>query len=116
METVTVTENGIPAVALDGAVKLRIACGVAQPSVIENAIAIVSTQTLRAGAALVAARQNAVGIVNMEATARTGIWHRKDQAEPSKLSSETGRLGATLKSADGVYPNGHRFQTSVRKR
>ena len=68
METVTVTVNGIPAVALEGAVKLRIACGVAQPSVIENAIAIVSRQTLRAGAALVAAsRQDAVGIVMVEA-------------------------------------------------
>lgn len=63
-----VTVNGTPAVALEGAVKLRIACGVAQPSVIENAIVIVSMQTLRAGAALVApSRQDSVRSVIMEA-------------------------------------------------
>ena len=31
MDTVTVTVNGTPAVAVGGAVKFRIACGVAQP-------------------------------------------------------------------------------------
>jgi len=46
--TVTITENGKPAVAVGGAVKASIACGVAQPNVIDIAIAALNVLSRRA--------------------------------------------------------------------
>ena len=46
--TVTITVNGEPAVAVEGAVKSSIACGVAQPNVIDIAIAAVNALSRRA--------------------------------------------------------------------
>jgi hypothetical protein len=43
--TVTVTVKGEPAVEVDGAVKLRIACGVPQPNVTDIAIAAVKAHS-----------------------------------------------------------------------
>ena len=47
--TVTVTVKGEPAVAVDGAVKLRFACGVPQPHVTDIAIAAVKVLSRGAG-------------------------------------------------------------------
>lgn len=44
--TVTITVNGEPADAVEGAVKSSIACGVAQPNVIDIAIAVVNALSL----------------------------------------------------------------------
>src|SRR5579864_1024461 len=46
--TLTVTVKGEPAVTVEGAVKLRIACGVAQPKVIDTATIAVNAQSRRA--------------------------------------------------------------------
>ena len=54
--TVTITVNGEPAVAAEGAVKSSIACGVAQPSVIDIAIAAVNALSRRADGCLPVSR------------------------------------------------------------
>ena len=49
---VTVTVKGEPAVAVEGAEKLRIACGLPQPNVIDIATAVVNRHSRRVNAAI----------------------------------------------------------------
>lgn len=54
---VTVTVKGEPAIALEGIVILRVACGVPQPNVTNPATAVLSTQGLSVASAVLTPRR-----------------------------------------------------------
>ena len=71
--TVTVTVKGVPAVAVEGAVKLRTACGVAQPNVIEIAIAAINAHKRRAPDAFTVPKGTSIEVV-AAGTTELDVW------------------------------------------